>query len=199
MSASKVVKGIGIGVGVLLGVAHIGALGHLIKTNETYASRPQYPAINIPDGKYTSYEVDITKDGYRIRYKANDPKVLSSEREMDSYSKKKGLFGGGTSIRQEYRKDEYTMEGSRNLNGGTLEDEGKISAKQLECIKAQGGAESQGAQVGSSLATGLAAPALVSIPYVGWLAAGWATLLGQKVGTAAGAGVGSMFNDCEDL
>ena len=32
-----------------------------------------------------------------------------------------------------------------------------------------------------------AAPMLTGIPYIGWLAAGWATLLGQNVGKTVGA------------
>ena len=40
------------------------------------------------------------------------------------------------------------------------------------------------------------APAVMNIPYIGWLAAGWATLLGQNVGSTVGSEVGSVFNDC---
>ena len=44
--------------------------------------------------------------------------------------------------------------------------------------------------------TGVIAPAVMNIPYVGWLAAGWANLLGQRIGEEAGSKVGSVFNDC---
>jgi len=49
---------------------------------------------------------------------------------------------------------------------------------------------------GSALAAGIAVPALSGIPYVGWLASGWALLLGQKMGSEIGSEVGSVFNDC---
>ena len=49
---------------------------------------------------------------------------------------------------------------------------------------------------GSAITTGVVAPAVMGIPYVGWLAAGWATLLGNKVGESVGSEVGSAFNDC---
>ena len=49
---------------------------------------------------------------------------------------------------------------------------------------------------GTSLAAGVAVPAVASIPYVGWLASGWALLLGQKAGESIGSEVGSAFNDC---
>ena len=58
------------------------------------------------------------------------------------------------------------------------------------------GARSQGAMAGTSIAAGVAVPAVASIPYVGWLASGWALLLGQNLGQAAGSTVNSMISDC---
>jgi hypothetical protein len=86
------------------------------------------------------------------------------------------------------------MEGVRNLGGG-VDAEGK-SAKDIECIVADAGARSQGAMAGSAIAAGVAVPALAGIPYVGWLAGGWALLLGQKAGSEIGSEVGKVFNDC---
>ena len=150
--------------GVSIGVAHIGVLGHLLKPTESI----NHPVIQIPNGKYSSYELDVTKDGYSVRYRANDPKVLSSERSMNLDKTKKGWFGGGSEIRNEYRKDEYTMEGTRNI-GGAIDAEGK-SAKDVECIVADAGARSQGAMAGTAISTGVIVPAVMNIPYIGWLA-----------------------------
>ena len=176
--------------GVSIGVAHIGVLGHLLKPTESI----NHPVIQIPNGKYSSYELDVTKDGYSVRYRANDPKVLSSERSMDLDKTKKGWFGGGSEKRNEYRKDEYTMDGTRNI-GGAIDAEGK-SAKDVECIVADAGARSQGAMAGTAISTGLLVPAVMNIPYIGWLVSGWATLLGQNIGSEIGSEVGSVFNDC---
>jgi len=49
---------------------------------------------------------------------------------------------------------------------------------------------------GTSLAAGLVVPAVSNIPYIGWLAGGWAMLLGQKAGSEIGSEIGSSFNDC---
>ena len=87
------------------------------------------------------------------------------------------------------------MDGTRNLGGAVLDGEGK-SAKDIECIVADAGARSQGAMAGSSIAAGVGVPAVIGIPYVGWLAAGWVSLLGGRLGSAAGSTVGSMLNDC---
>ena len=189
------IKWAAISVGGIVAVAHIGVLGHLIR-RPPEPKVVEVPTINIPHGPYTSYKITAGKEGYTIEYKANDPKVLESQRSMDLDKEKKGLFGGGSEKRNEYRRDQYTMEGTRNMGGGAVADgEGK-SAKDVECIVADAGARSQGAMAGSAITTGLVVPAVMNIPYIGWLAAGWATLLGNNIGSEIGSEVGSAFNDC---
>ena len=61
---------------------------------------------------------------------------------------------------------------------------------------ADAGARSQGAMAGTAISTGLLAPAVMNIPYVGWLAAGWVNLLGQNIGSSAGSLVNSAISDC---
>ena len=168
-------------VGTLFGVAHLGVLGHLLNQKEL-------PIINLPVGDYTSYTVEAGETGYRIEYNANDPKVMGVRKYVD---KKNGFFGigGKTYITTE---EEYTMDGARHLQGGGL---GKLTAKKVECIKAEGGGENAGRMVGATAGAAIA-PTILSIPYIGWLAAGWATLLGQNVGSTVGSEVGQIFNDC---
>ena len=183
------VKNIAIGLGVVFGIAHIGVLGHLLNV-----VRP--PVINFPSGDYSSYKVEATRDGYRIEYKANDPAILNSERQLQLNQKRGGLFGGGgVELRREYRIDQYTMDGTRNI-GGAVDGEGKSLAKTEECIRADAGARSQGALAGTSIAAGALVPAVINVPYIGWLAAGWMTLLGGRVGSDVGSQVGKVFNDC---
>ena len=85
--------------------------------------------------------------------------------------KKPGFLGigGKTFI---VTKEEYTMDGARHMGGG---DVGKLSAKDAECIKAQGGGEN-GRQVGATLGA-VVAPSVMSVPYIGW-SCGW---LGRNV------------------
>ena len=187
-----------LGLGSVVAVAHIGVLGHLI--NATNQKTPM-PSINLPTGPYSSYDVNVGKEGYSIRYNANDPKTLKSERtlDLDVEKSKSGFFGNKNYIdetRKEWRIDEYTAEGYRNVQGGANTDLGKSDAKSAECIAADAGARSQGAMAGSAIAAGVAVPAVASIPYVGWLAGGWALLLGQKAGSQMGSTVGAVFNDC---
>ena len=49
---------------------------------------------------------------------------------------------------------------------------------------------------GTAISAGLVVPAVSSIPYVGWLAGGWALLLGQQAGETIGSEIGSTFTDC---
>ena len=182
------IKGIALALGSVIGIAHIGVLGHLLN------QKPNFPVINFPAGDYSSYRVKADRDGYEIEFKANDPAILRSNKSLELDQDKKGFFGGSTTIRREYRSDEYTMDGTRNI-GGAITEEGK-SAKDIECIVADAGARSQGAMAGTAISAGLVVPAVSSIPYVGWLASGWALLLGQRVGSDIGSEVGSAFNDC---
>jgi hypothetical protein len=182
-------------VGGAFALAHIGLLGYVIHRPKQ-PRVPQVPTIQIPQGTpYSSYKLEATKDGYSIEYKANDPAILESHRSLNLDKDKKGMFGGSHERRTETRYDQYTMDGTRNM-GGAIGEEGKQNAKSVECIVADAGARSQGAMAGSAIAAGVAVPALSSVPYIGWLAGGWALLLGQKAGSELGSQVGEVFNDC---
>ena len=183
-----------ISVGSIVAIAHIGVLGHLVRREPNTV---QVPTINIPRGTpYSSYKIEADKEGYSIEYRANDPKILESQRSLDLDKQSSGFFGNKKSeTRSEYRRDEYTMEGVRNMGGVASGDEGK-SVKELECIAADAGARSQGAMAGTSIAAGVAVPVVSSIPYIGWLASGWALLLGQNLGSEAGSQVNSIISDC---
>ena len=183
-------------VGGAFALAHIGLLGYVIHRPKQ-PRVPQVPTIQIPQGTpYSSYKLEATKDGYSIEYKANDPAILESHRSLNLDKDKRGMFGGSHEKRSETRYDQYTMDGTRNM-GGAIGEVGKTAGgKSVECIVADAGARSQGAMAGSAIAAGVAVPALSSVPYIGWLAGGWALLLGQKAGSELGSQVGEVFNDC---
>ena len=189
--ANSTFKLCALSIGGVIAFAHIGALGHLIRSKG-----PQYPVINFPAGNYSSYKVEAGKEGYSIEYRANDPAILESQKSLSLDKDKRGLFGGGNESRREWRKDQFTMDGTRNLGGVGGDGEGKLTAKEEECLVADAGARSQGAMAGTSIAAGVGVPAVIGVPYVGWLAAGWVALLGGRVGSTVGSTVGSVFNDC---
>ena len=66
------VKWISIGVvGSLFAASHIGMIGMLATRNES-----KLPQLNLPAGPYTSYVATADESGYKISYKANDPKTM---------------------------------------------------------------------------------------------------------------------------
>ena len=100
-------KWIGISLGSLLGITHIGMIG-LIATNKN----TKLPSLDIPVGDYTSYVVSADKDGYKISYSANDPKPAFITKDI----KEKGGFLG---LANETTKvtEEYFMDGQINQGG----------------------------------------------------------------------------------
>ena len=175
-------KWVALTVGTVFGIAHLGVLGHLLNRN-------QLPIINLPVGDYTAYQVDAHKDGYRIQYRANDPRVMDKNQVLVT---KNGFFGlgGDTKLVQQ---EEYTMDGAQHLQGGEV---GKLTAKNIECIKAEGGGENAGRLVGTSIGAS-AAPMFSGIPYIGWLAAGWVAMFGGNTGAEIGGEVATMMKDCD--
>ena len=85
------------------------------------------------------------------------------------------------------------MDGATHLQGGEL---GKLTAKKVECIKAEGGGENAGRLVGTSIGAS-AAPMFSGIPYIGWLAAGWVAMFSGNTGAEIGGEVATMMKDCD--
>ena len=166
---------------VIIGVAHIGVLGHLIQ-------KDSLPNITHPQvGERSSYTVEATRDGYTIRYRGDDPTVMT---EQTHVNRPAGFLGTRTSSTTTIR--EYTESGQ---GGGAATEEGKLNAEQVACIEAAGGGRSNGALVGTSVAAS-AIPFVSGIPYIGWLAAGWVTLFGADMGGTIGAEVATSVKGC---
>ena len=177
-------KWIGLSLGGILGLSHIGMIGML-------ATRNSFPQLNLPISDYTSYTVEAGKDGYRINYKANDPRVMEVTKDVE----RPGGFLGLSKARV-YSKQEYTMDGSFHLSNRSGS---KMSATQVECIKAAGGGEQTGKIVGGSVGAAVGTSGLASIPYVGWVLAGAATLIGMEQGAEIGGQMAMDFSDaCEE-
>ena len=178
-------KWIGISLGAVVGISHLGMIGML-------ANRSSFPKLDLPIGEYTSYSVRAGKDGYAINYRANDPLIMGVRKNVDRPA---GFLGLGRS-KTNY-EEQYTMDGSRHLQNrdGTP----KISAARIECIKAAGGGESTGKIVGGSIGAAVGTTGIASIPYVGWVLAGAATMLGMEQGAEIGGQMAMDFAGCEDV
>ncbi len=190
-------KWVAIGLGGLLGLSHLSMIG--IIANRKPLSK--FPQLNIPVSEYTSYEVEAGLDGYRIKYHANDPKSMFTTKTVSGGG---GLFRKGT---QTEIVQEYTMNGAVHHDGPvstrsawidpsglTGEGEKKISAKTIECIKARGSGEGTGRMVGGSVGAA-AGSGLSSIPFVGWVLAGAASMIGMNEGAEIGGDLAESFSD----
>ena len=168
-------KWIAISLGTVLGITHIGMIGLL-------ANRKTMPVVNLPVGPYTSYKVEANKEGYKIEYKANDPKTMLVERDI---KKKGGFLGLGNNIVRV--REEVKVDGSE-YSSNPVAIQG---SKSEECIEAIGSGKGTGKMVGASVGAAVA-PSLTGIPFVGWGLAGAATMMGMDQGAEIG---GNMVED----
>ena len=166
-------------LGALVGLSHIGMIGMISRKSE-------FPVVNVPVGPYTSYMVEADKEGYRITYKANDPKVMRVERDL---KEKGGFLGLANENTRTY--EEYTMDGSKHLQYQKLGDDISASGKSEACIEAIGSGKGTGKMVGASVGAAVA-PAFSNIPFVGWVIAGAVTMMGMDQGAEIG---GNMVED----
>ncbi len=173
-----------IGLGALIGVSHVGMIGLLVQRNGL-------PVVNLPTQDYNAYTVEASKDGYRIQYRANDPKVMIENRTSDRPS---GFLGLQRQQIQTY--EEYTMDGAKHTGeGGVVIDGKKLSAETVACLQAEGGGKQTGKIVGASM--GSAAASFVSgIPFVGWALAGFVTMFSSEQGEQVGGQLAKMYKDC---
>ena len=190
-------KWIAIGLGGLLGLSHLGMIG--IIANRKPESK--FPQLNIPVSEYSSYSLQANEEGYAINYRANDPLVMQTTKTIPG---KGGLFSKGqpTQIVKQ-----YTMDGAEHHDGPvstrtawidpsglTGEGEKKPSAKTIECIKARGSGEGTGRMVGGSVGASVGS-GLSSIPFVGWVLAGAASMIGMNEGADLGGDLAESFSD----
>ena len=166
-----------LGLGGILGLSHIGMIGTLMNRES------KLPSINVPVGPYTAYEAEVGKEGYRIKYRANDPLVMHVERDSNT----KGGFLGLANNKVK-TIEQYTMDGAVHTKPITVTAGDKRSEA---CIKAIGGAENTGRLVGSSVGASVA-PSVANIPIIGWVAAGWVTMFSGNQGAEIG---GQMAED----
>ena len=187
-------------VGSLFAVSHIGMIGYIA----TRKQEPKLPNLNIPVGPYTSYKASVTDDSYVISYSANDPKTMHITTQIKEKAGFLGLSNNTRDIVEEYVMDGQTNQGGAVSNhrswldgrpGLTQEQSDKISAarKSEACIKAIGSAEGTGRLVGTSIGAA-AAPTLSSIPFVGWVAAGWVAMFGGDQGANIGGNMAEDLN-----
>ena len=189
-------KWISIGtVGSLFALSHIGMIGMI-------ARKSSLPQLNMPVGEYTSYEVEANKDGYKIRYRANDPKVMHVERDVKTKGGFLGLGNNTVKVREQYTLGGKTHHGGPVSNPTTWIDPSaqgkKLSDKTIACIEARGGGKSTGKIVGGSVGATVGS-SLTGIPFVGWVLAGAASMIGMDAGSEIGGSMAESYAGCDEI
>ena len=187
-------------VGSIFAVSHLGMIGYIA----TRKQEPKLPNLNIPVGPYTSYKASVTDDSYVISYSANDPKTMHITTSIKEKAGFLGLSNNTKEIVEEYVMDGQTNQGGPVSNhrswidqppGLTQQQAQEITAarKSEACIEAIGSAKGTGRLVGTSIGAS-AAPTLSTIPFVGWVAAGWVAMFGGDKGADIGGGMAEDLN-----
>ena len=191
-------KWIGLSLGAVLGIGHIGMIGMLANRES------KLPSLDIPVGDYTSYKVSVSEEGYAISYKANDPKTAYITKDIKEKGGFLGLSNNTTKIAEEYFMDGQTNQGGAVSNARSwIENPPGLTGAQAQaitdarkseaCIEAIGSAKGTGSLVGTSIGAS-AAPALSGIPFIGWVAAGWVAMFGGNQGAEIGGGMAEDLN-----
>ena len=190
-------KWFALGLGGILGLSHIGLIG-------VVSRKASVPIISPPVGPYTSYVISANKEGYKLSYTANDPKTAYITKDIKEKGGFLGLANETTKVVEEFFMDGQTNQGGAVSNqrswldqkpGLTQAqvDEINSARKSEACIKAVGSAEGTGRLVGTSVGAA-AAPSLSSIPYIGWVAAGWVAMFGGNQGANIGGNMAEDLN-----
>ena len=148
-------------------VGSLFALSHIGMIGMLAQRGNNFPKVNLPVGEYTSYTVEAGENGYRINYRANDPLVMGVRKDI---VKPGGFLGMGKSFLKV--EEQYTMDGARHHGGS-------VSTKSAWLDGAS------------------AAPTLSGIPFVGWVLAGAATMIGMDQGADVGGSMARSINDCD--
>ena len=175
-------KWIGISLGTLIGISHVGMIGMI-------ARKESFPKLNLPIGEYTSYSVVANKEGYTINYRAHDPRVLAT---MQKVNKPGGFLGLGKN--NSYTERQYYVPPSQSDSGG-------LDPNQIACLKKQGSGEGTGRLVGGSLGTAaVTQTGMASIPIIGWVLAGDTTMIGMDQAAEIGGQMAQDFaKECNEV
>ncbi len=190
-------KWFSLALGGIIGLSHIGLIGMVSR-------KDSLPIISPPVGPYTSYKVSVTEEGYAISYNANDPKTAFITEDIKEKGGFLGLANETTQVTKEYFLDGQINQGGAVSNtrswldqkpGLTQAQADEINAarKSEACIEAVGAAKGTGRLVGTSIGAA-AAPSLSSIPFVGWVAAGWVAMFGGDQGADIGGNMAEDLN-----
>ena len=181
MNKDIILKGVAVGLGGIFVASNFYTISLLGKKSEL-------PIFDLPVSKYSTYEIQADKEGYRILHRMHDPRIIAS---METSKKPAGFLGASKALST---KESQKIAGESNVN---TQSNDKLTAKQIACIKEKAKGESTGQLIGTSVATGTGlVTSLSNVPIVGWFLSGFATNTARREGGKIGENMASDFNDC---
>ena len=115
---NNIIKGVSAGLGTIFVVSNFYTISLLSK-------KPNLPMFNLPVSKYSTYEIEASKKGYKIRHKMHDPKIIGS---IETSKKPAGFLGGSKAT---VMKETQRIAGEKDI---TVVTNGDLTAKQIACI-----------------------------------------------------------------
>ena len=128
---SNVLKGISIGLGTIFVASNFYTINLLSK-------KSTLPMFDLPVSKYSTYEIQADKEGYRILHRMHDPRIIAS---METSKKPAGFLGASKALST---KESQKIAGENNIN---IQSNDKLTAKQIACIKERAKGESTGISI----------------------------------------------------
>jgi hypothetical protein len=178
---NNIIKGISVGLGTIFVASNFYTISLLSK-------KSNLPMFDLPVSKYSTYEIEADMEGYRIRHRMHDPRIIAS---METSKKPAGFLGASKALST---KETQKVAGEKDI---TVVNNGELTAKQIACIQERAKGESTGQLIGTSVATGTGlATSLSNVPIVGWFLSGFATNTARREGGKIGGNMASDFNDC---
>ena len=179
--SNNLIKGISVGIGSIFVASNFYTINLLSK-------KSSLPMFDLPVSKYSTYEIQADKEGYRILHRMHDPRIIAS---VESTKRPAGFLGASKALST---KESQKIAGENTVS---IESNNKLTAKQIACIKEKAKGESTGQLIGTSVATGTGlVTSLSNVPIVGWFLAGFATNTARREGGKIGSDMASDFNDC---
>jgi hypothetical protein len=178
---NNIIKGISVGLGTIFVASNFYTISLLSK-------KSNLPMFDLPVSKYSTYEIEADMQGYRIRHRMHDPRIIAS---METSKKPAGFLGASKALST---KETQKVAGEKDIR---IVNNGELTAKQIACIEERAKGESTGELIGTSVATGTGlATSLSNVPIVGWFLSGFATNQARREGGKIGGNMASDFNDC---
>ena len=179
--SNNLIKGISVGLGSIFVASNFYTINLLSK-------KSSLQMFDLPVSKYSTYEIQADKEGYRILHRMHDPRIIAS---VESTKRPAGFLGASKALST---KESQKIAGENTVS---IESNNKLTAKQIACIKEKAKGESTGQLIGTSVATGTGlVTSLSNVPIVGWFLSGFATNTARREGGKIGESMASDFNDC---